>query len=169
MTTRPTAEMPAMSDYGVQADTWQPLDWPWAAERLVGVRNYWLATADAHGRPHCMPVWGVWDDDRLQFAFGCSPNSRKARDIAANPHVTVTNDDTVECVSVQGTAELVTDPTRVEPWADGFVAKYGDEIGPEYADFVRSHPLFVVTATMAFGMIERTDEFATRATRWRFA
>jgi hypothetical protein len=169
MSTRPTAEMPAMSDYGVQTGTWKPLDWEWAAERLVPVRNYWLATADSYGRTHCMPVWGVWDDGDLRFAFGCSPNARKARDIAVNPYVTITNDDTVECVSVQGTATLTDDAESLDRWADRFVAKYGHEIGPEYGDFVRSHPLYVVTPSVAFGMIERTDDFATRATRWRFA
>lgn len=168
MSTRPVAELPGMGDYGVSADSWQPLPWEWAAARLTPLRNFWLATAGPDGQPHSLPVWGVWDDDDLRFAFGCSPNSRKARNIAANPRVTLTTEDTVECVSVQGIAAAVTDPARTDVWVPRFVAKYGDEVGPEYADFLRSHPLYEVTPTVAFALIERADEFSTRATRWRF-
>jgi len=158
-----------MADYGVGGDTWEPLDWAWAAERLVPNRNYWVVTVNADGRPHAMPVWGIWDDEELRFEFGCAPSSRKARNIAANPQVTFTNSDTVECISVQGEAWLVTDPERIEWWADRQVAKYGDEIGPDYREFVKEHPVFEVKPRVAFGIIERVDEFSTRATRWRFA
>ena len=85
MNPRPQAEMPAMSDYGVEEDSWNPLSWEWAAARLSTPRNYWLATVDGNGRPASSPVWGVWDDDRLRYAFGCAANSRKARNIAALP------------------------------------------------------------------------------------
>ncbi len=156
-----------MADYGVAADTWQPLDWAWAAERLIRPRNYWLTTASGAGVPAALPVWGAWDDDRLRFAFGCSPQSRKARHIAANPNVVVTTEDTIEAVSVHGLATLL-GPAAVDAWLDQFVAKYGHEVGPEYADFMRSHPMFEVAPTTAYGVIERVPEFNTRATRWRF-
>lgn len=34
--------------------------------------------------------------------------------------------------------------------------------------FVRSHAIIEVTPDRAFGIIEREDEFAQRATRWRW-
>jgi hypothetical protein len=157
-----------MSDYGVGGEKWEPLPWEWAAARLTPTRNYWVVTVSPRGQPHAMPVWGVWDDTELRYSFGCAPNSRKARNLAANPRLTFTNDDTVECVSVQGTAALLDHGARIDWWADRYVAKYGDEVGPEFGDFVRSHPMYEVTPTVAFGMIERAEEFAERATRWRF-
>lgn len=168
MTHRPKASMPAMADYGVQASTWDPLPWTWAAERLAGSRNFWVGTVNALGMPHSMPVWGVWDDEWLRFMFSCSPNAAKARNIAANPQVVVTVDDTVEAVSVQGRALLLTPSTRREEWVDRYVAKYGDEVGEGLADFVSSHAMFEVTPIVAFGMVERTPDFNTRATRWHF-
>lgn len=157
-----------MADYGVGGPDWSALPWSWAGERLAGTRSYWVVTADAHGQPHSMPVWGVWDDEELRFVFSCAPTAKKARNIAVNPRVTFTNDDTVEAVSVQGIATLVTDAERIETWVQRYVAKYGDEVGPDFADFMRAHAVVEVVPTVAFAMIERADEFATRATRWRF-
>jgi len=127
-----------------------------------------VVTASAAGQPHAMPVWGVWHDDDLRFVFSCSPNAKKARNVAANPLVTITNDDTVEAVSLQGTATLLTEPQRIETWVQRYVAKYADEVGDDFADFMRSHAVIEVVPTVAFAMIERADEFSTRATRWRF-
>ncbi|CAN5605337.1 pyridoxamine 5'-phosphate oxidase family protein [soil metagenome] len=163
----PLGERPAMADYGVNVPEWKALPWQWAAERLITTRNYWVTTVSAQRQPHSLPVWGVWDDDDRLFMFSCSPNAKKARNIAANPLIAITNDDTVECVSVQGSALRLTDTTRIDTWVDRYIKKYGDEMGPEAADFIRSHAVFEVTPRLALSVIERADEFATRATRWR--
>ena len=70
---------------------------------------------------------------------------------------------------MQGTAALVAEPARLSEWVDRYVAKYGAEVGPELGDFVRQNAVYEVTPSLAFSVIERADEFATRATRWRFA
>lgn len=161
-----------MSDYGVGTPDWRPLPWSWAAERLVPNRNYWVVTASADGRPHAMPVWGVWDEGDRRFMLSCSPNARKARNLAANPRCVVTVDDTVECVSVEGTAVALDDGDAHEArerWIERYVAKY-QAIEPGLtADFVRSHLVVEFRPERAFAVIERSDEFATRATRWVFA
>jgi general stress protein 26 len=165
----PIADQPHMPEYGVDTPEWKALPWAWAAERLIGTRNYWAVTAAADGQPHSLPVWGVWDDDRQRFMFSCGHSSKKARNITGNSRVTITNDDSVECVSVQGRAALVVDPTAIDEWVNRYVAKYGAEVGPELGDFVRQNAIFEVTPTVAFSVIERADEFSTRATRWRFS
>jgi len=164
-----------MADYGVGGDTWQALPWEWAGGRLAGTRNYWVTTVGPDGQPHSMPVWGVWDDEALRFMFSCSPNSRKARDLAANSHLSFTTTDSVECVSVQATARRLGDADDVQHWIELYIAKYGDEIGAdqpgaaeEMAQFVASHACYEATPSVAFAIIERADEFAERATRWRF-
>jgi PPOX class probable F420-dependent enzyme len=165
----PRADAPAMKDYGVGGPAWEPLPWSWAAERLDANRNFWVVTASAGGRPHALPVWGVWHDGDQRFVFSCSPNARKARNIAANPQVAFMVDDTVECVSVEGVARVVEagDPSR-ETWIERYVTKYRP-MSAELSDaFVRSHQIIEVTPRRAFAIIERDDEFVDRATRWTF-
>lgn len=157
-----------MSDYGVDAPEWRALPWEWAGERLTVNRNYWVVTVSAAGQPHALPVWGVWHEGDHRFMFSCSPAAAKARHIADNPRVAVAIDDTVECVSVQGLAAPITDRDRLEVWIERYVAKYGNEVGDDFPEFVRAHAAFEVTPTVAFAVIERADEFALRATRWRF-
>ena len=164
-----------MSDYGVPNDLTGTLPWPWAQERLVANKNYWVVTASAAARPHAMPVWGVWLPETDRFWFSCSPNARKARNIVENPQCVVTVDNTVECVSVEGRARIV-DATSdgegeaVERVAAAYATKYWDDPGvhEEMAAFFRSHAIVEVTPDRAFGIIEREDEFAQRATRWRW-
>jgi hypothetical protein len=162
----PVAERPAMRAYGVDTPDWRPLPWSWAAERLERSHNLWVVTVSATGRPHALPVWGVWDDARPGFGWACAPSARKAANIAANPQVCVMADDTVECVSVEGTATRLTHPAEIDAWIQRYLDKYrGEEVT---ADFLRANAMFVMEPERAFGVIERADEFATRATRWRF-
>jgi general stress protein 26 len=162
-----------MSDYGVSTDRAGALPWTWAQQRLVENRNYWLVSASAAGRTHALPVWGVWLPETERFWFSCSPNARKARNIIENPRCVVTVDDTVECVSVEGRARIVDpadDAAAVDDAVDAYVAKYWDDpaVHAEMEAFLRSHAIIEVTPDRAFGIIEREDEFAQRATRWRW-
>lgn len=157
-----------MSDYGVPADLTGALPWEWAYKRLVANRNYWVVTASADGRPHALPVWGVWmPDDR--FWFSCSPNARKLRNIIANPQVAVTVDDTVECVSAEGRGRRVDlGDAGVDPMVAAYLHKYWPDPSDHdaMAAFLRSNAIIEVTPERAFGIVEREDEFAARATRW---
>ena len=162
-----------MSDYGVPADPEGALPWTWALERLVANKNYWVVTASASARPHAMPVWGVWLPETDRFWFSCSPNARKARNIADNPHCVVMADDTVECVSVEGRARIA-DQHRDAPALDhavsAYVTKYCEDSSAhrQMEAFVRSNAIVEVSPVTAFGIIEREEEFSTRATRWRW-
>ena len=113
-------------------------------------------------------MWGVWDHDELRFAWSCSPRSRKAANVAANPQATVAIDDTVECVSVEGRAGAV-EGDRKELWVERYLTKYAP-IAPYLTG--RLHPASTLVIELvperAFGIIEREEEFAARATRWRF-
>ena len=157
-----------MSDYGVDTPAWQPLPWSWAAERLAGNRNFWLVTVSAGGAPHALPVWGVWDESELRFAFSCSPNARKARNLSENPRCVVMTDDTVECLSIEGQAAPITAEQRREEWIARYLGKYGPMAPGLSADFIRAHLMLEFEPDRAFAIIERDEEFATRATRWTF-
>ncbi len=156
-----------MSDYGVPDDLDGVLPWSWAEERLLASRNLWVITATAAGRPHAMPVWGVWQPDPATFLFSCSPNSRKARNLAANPRATVAVDSTVEVVSVEGSVRS-REASAVAAGIDAYAEKYW-ETEQERTDgkvFVASHALFELVPDRAFGIIETEEDFARRATKW---
>lgn len=157
-----------MPDYGVDTDAWSPLPWSWASRKLAAGRNYWIVTATPDGRPHALPAWGVWDDREHHFAFSCGPRSRKAANLQANPHTTIAVDDTVECLSVEGRVELVTDESRLTTWIDRYIDKYRTMAPDLSAEFLRQNLVFEFTPERAFAVIERQEEFSSRATRWRF-
>ncbi len=131
-------------------------------------RNFWVVTVSAGGRPHALPVWGVWDDDDGRFAFSCAPRARKARNLAANPRTVIMVDDTVECLSVEGRVAPVHGDERRALWIERYLAKY-QPISPGIsADFLRQHLMVEFQPERAFAIIEREEEFSTRATRWVF-
>ena len=157
-----------MPDYGVDGPSWAPLPWSWAAERLTANQNFWVVTVSADGRPHALPVWGVWDDPEARFAFSCGPRARKLRNLAFNPLAVIMVDDTVECISVEGRAAPVRDDRRRDHWIERYLGKY-QPIAPDLsADFLRRNVMVVFGAERAFGVIEREQEFSTRPTRWVF-
>jgi hypothetical protein len=146
--------------YGIASGEDGVLPWSWAEARLAASRNYWIVTADAGGRPHAMPVWGVWLDGAVWFSSDRA--SRKARNLAGKPGIVVHLESGDEVVIVEGSAEEVGDRDALEPFARAYEEKYGvgidldRPIGPVY----RVRPLTV------FGW--REEDFPTSATRWRF-
>lgn len=88
-----------MPDYGIKQSDEGLLPWSWAEERLTTSRNYWVTTLWPDGRPHSMPVWGVWDGEALWFSSG--RRSRKARNLAADPRCVVTTENADEPVVVR--------------------------------------------------------------------
>lgn len=162
-----------MDGYGVPEELEGAMPWSWAEARLAESRNFWLVTANAAGRPHSMPVWGVWMPDRERFGFSCAPTARKARNIAANPQVVVTNDDSVNVVSIEGRAAAL-DEAGIRAMAVAYAEKYADEPGfedarenlDEMVEFLSNGAAFEVVPERAFGMIETPEDFGPAATKW---
>ena len=114
-----------------------------------------------------MPVWGVWIPSTERFGFSCAPHARKARNIAANDQVVVTNDDTVNCVSIEGHAAGL-DGDELEHTARAWAVKYADD-GLKEEDlcaFFKQNAAYQITPDRAFGIVETPGEFASSATRW---
>lgn len=154
-----------MADYGVPAELDGALSWGWAEEQLHRSKNYWVVTVDPDNRPHATPVWGVWFEGR--FWFSAAPTALKARNIKANKHVVVMTEDTVNVVSIEGTAVLVDGRQDV---AEAWAARYDDDPDKqaELASFMLQGAFFEVAPVKAFGLIESPEQFATSATRWVF-
>ena len=104
------------------ADAPLPPDRAWAEERLRNSHNYWLATTRADGRPHLVPIWGVWLEQRFWFS---SFAGVEVDNIAACPTVVLTTETPGEVVILDGTAETVGVGDLPEGYARTFDAKYG--------------------------------------------
>ena len=118
-------------------------DRPWVEERLRASHNYWLATTRPDGRPHLVPVWGVWLDERFWFS---SYAGVKLRNIEENPAVVLTTETPREVVILDGTAEVVAEDALPARYVEAFAAKYGPDwsgVGDDAALLVRVSPSVV--------------------------
>lgn len=154
----PEAGRPYMPGYGISEGEEGLLPWSWAAERLERSHNYWVVTVRPDGRPHAVPVWGVWLDDR--FFFSTARTSRKASNLAGNRNCVVCTEQATEAVIVEGEAEVIDAPDFLRPVWEAYNAKYGWDLSGE--------SMFAVSPRTAFAFIERPEEFESAATRWRF-
>ena len=107
---------------------------PWTdIERLLGeAQLYWIVTVRTDGRPHAVPLVGIWHDGA--FAFCTGAQEQKSRNLDANPHVAVMTGSTGvhgwnrgKDIVVEGTAVRVTDQQELQVLADAWFAKYGDD------------------------------------------
>ena len=153
------ATRPHMPGYGLALDESSLKPWGWAEEVLRAGHNYWLGSVTLSGRPHAMPVWGVW---HLQgFWFSTGNGSRKARNLAANAACTVGTERGTDAVIVEGVATRLAAGDAPPKLARLYAAKYGGG-SPD------DSPLFRVAPHVVFGFSEAADEFGETATRWRF-
>jgi Pyridoxamine 5'-phosphate oxidase len=81
----------------------------------------WVATVREDGRPHLMPVGGVWVDGAMYFNTGAT--TRKGRNLARDPRVTVSITLTDIDVVIEGKAEKVTDDAILHKVAGAFGAQ----------------------------------------------
>jgi PPOX class probable F420-dependent enzyme len=139
------------------------LPWAWAEEQLRSSRNYWLVSSWPDGRPHAMPVWGVWDGGA--FWFSSSRGSRKARNLTADPRCTVTTEDAGNPVVMEGVAELVTAPEALDRLLALENAKYDTDYSIELLD-PEVNAAFRVRPQRVFAL--RQEDFTGSPTRWVF-
>ena len=155
---------PATAGYFRPADEGRGLlDWQETAARFATAKNYWVSTASASGRPHAMPVWGVWLDDK--FAFSTSPDSRKARNLRANPSVIVHLESGNAVVVIEGRATEVRDRAELLAFLDAYNPKYHGEFTADQM----AGGVFHVHPETAFAWLGGEGEaFGGTATRWKF-
>jgi nitroimidazol reductase NimA-like FMN-containing flavoprotein (pyridoxamine 5'-phosphate oxidase superfamily) len=139
------------------------LSWSWAEERLSKSRNYWLVSTWPDGRPHAMPVWGVWHDGSFWFSSSCG--SRKARNLIEDGRCVVTTEDALDPVVLEGTAELITGMDQLQTLLRLENEKYATSYGIEMLDPAHNCT-FRVRPTWGFGL--KQDDFTGSPTRWRF-
>ena len=157
--TTPKASRPQIPGYGIDENNKKGLlPWTWASDILTKTQNYYLTTVRSDGRPHVMPIWGVWISDRFYFSTG--RKSVKARNIERNPNCVLCAGDASEALILEGSASKFEDKAGLKKLAAAYKKKYGmDPLG-------MGEPVFVIDPSVVFGQIEKT--FVQTATRWMF-
>jgi len=140
------------------------LSWSWVTEQMEIARSYWVGTSRPDGRPHVMPVWGVWIDN--VFYFGTGPDTVKALNIESNPAAVVHLESGDDVVIVEGRAKKMVemDTDLYERVAASYAPKY-DGFAPNPPSV--NEPLFAVHPQVVFAWLE--NDFPRTATRWRFS
>ncbi len=148
--------------YGVNLDEEGMLSLDWAREQLEKSRNYWVATTRPDGRPHVSPVWGIWLDDCTMF--GTSRESRKGRNLAANPEVVVHVESGDDVVILEGRVEELTDRATLVRYADAYEAKY--DIRPNVDTPGENDVTYLLRPRVVLAWTEH--DFLKTPVRWEF-
>jgi|SRR4051794_5358659 general stress protein 26 len=109
-----------------------PPDWSDIDARLAAAQLYWLVTGRRDGRPHAVPICGVWRDGAFFFCTGDA--EQKMRNLEHDPHVVVTAGPLGadgwshgKDIAVEGVATRVTDEPLLVELAEAWRTKYADD------------------------------------------
>ena len=181
MATEPSSERTLNQVHGRQ------LSWHDARKRLEEPefgRTYWLSTIRPDGRPHVMPLIGLWQDDAMYFITG--PRTRKGRNLAADGRSVLTaHSPTLPSVDLvlDGDAGRVTDEDELRAVADGYRSKLNWPVevkdgrfdgpnapsaGPPPYDLYRFRPRIAFGLPGLAGTDETTNADRINPVRWEF-
>ena len=90
--------------------------------RLGRELTIWLATTRADGRPHLVPVWFTWYDDRVYICT--TADSQKMVNMKRNRRAAVALPDTSEVLIIEGVVDFPLGST-IDVLAKEFKNKYG--------------------------------------------
>jgi len=92
------------------------VSWEYVARQLTEAKNYWLCSmrppsraGQANGRPHCVPRWAVYIDGLIYYDG--SPETRHARNIVENPHVSLHLESGDQAIILEGSAHPAGKPS----------------------------------------------------------
>lgn len=160
--------------------------WSEARSRLVASKAYWLATVQPDGRPHVMPLPGIWMNGSLYVS--ASHSSQAAANLLHDSRCVVTvssPEPTGLDLVLEGDASTVTDEAELQHLARTQQAKYDRPVTVQDRAFHGDsapaagpppRAVFAVTPTTVLGFpaAAGTDESyghqqgPFRSTRWRF-
>ena len=99
------------------------LEWSWAEERLVAAKNFWIATPNAEGMPHCRPMWGFWQDTSFWF----SSVNRQTAFLASEGKAVLHSESGDEVVIIEGAVERLYGKDKLQVISDGYKQKYNHD------------------------------------------
>lgn len=162
--TKPIGSRIYAAGYGFPKSKKGLLPWSWAEQRLKKSHNYWITTVKPDGSPHTMVVWGLWQDGR--FIFSTGSKSRKARNLAENPHCIVATENAAEAIIVEGVSEIA-DVAARRKLIPAYQRKYDWDLSSMKDDMLSmKEPVFAVRPKVVFALWEK--HFQNKSTRWEF-
>jgi hypothetical protein len=143
-------------DYGIPEDDEGLVKWSTVNEWMEQTKVFWIGTTWPDGRPHAIPIWGAWVENK--FFFDGSPATRWARNLAQNPGIVVHIERGDSAVMAEGTVEAMV----VAPETH---AKVRASYGSRY-DYVPEEGalMYVATPRVVFAW----DNFPKSVTRFKF-
>ncbi len=138
------------------------LPWSRVSERMRGSYIYWVATTRRDGRPHSIPVWGVWLDETFYFSNG----ALTARNLARDPRVSVNLGNGEDAVIIEGVVEIASGKPLIKRINDAYREKYLWNGTQDEWYALRPHIAFAWLCPSA-GM-GAESVYAGSATRWRW-
>jgi PPOX class probable F420-dependent enzyme len=85
----------------------------------------WFTSVRPNGQPDSVPVWFLWDGESVLVYS--RPDAPKLRNLEANPHVTLTIDDTRgggDVIRIEGTARHVAGHAPAHEVPQSFASAY---------------------------------------------
>ncbi len=130
-------------------------------EQLTASRNYWICSASTSGKPHAMPVWGVWLDGAVYFST--DSNSRKGRNLAANPEVVIHLESGDDVVILEGVISQASELAELQAADQRYLEKYEYHL---VGDWQNPGPVYRLRPRKIFAWLEKSyPDSATRFTR----
>lgn len=117
------------TEWHVPNDPRMWITWDHAREKLEQEEIYWVSTTRPDGRPHAVPVWGVWTD--YAFHFGTDPQSVKGVNLSRNPNVVMHLQDGSDTVIVEGIASVERSASKLKKLQASYTQKY--EYTPDWS------------------------------------
>jgi nitroimidazol reductase NimA-like FMN-containing flavoprotein (pyridoxamine 5'-phosphate oxidase superfamily) len=127
---------------------------------MAQAQHYWICTVSPEGQPHATPVDGVWLDGQLYF--GGSPETRRHRNLLANPAACVHLGSGADVVILHGEARRFQAPDRdlAIRLSDASNSKYGYGQKPE--DYETAEGMYIFQPQVAFAWTTLLSDM----TRW---
>ncbi len=131
------------------------LDWYFVDKQMSESKTYWISTCRPDGRPHSIPIWGVWLNNRFYFGGGELTATRK--NLKENPYAVIHAESGVKVAILEGVVSVEEDQERTEAIIKEYKQKYDVDHSPP---FLRLDHKLVLAWEL--------DDFANTPTRWKF-
>jgi hypothetical protein len=138
------------------------LGWPTVEDWLLNARTYWVTTTCPDGRPHAVPLWGVWIGDALGFSTGAE--TATARNLSTNSSALAHPGNGDQVAIIEGTVEGFPKGSALTDFAEQYRRKYNWAFDPD----APPGPIFRLTADRVLSWDAETDLVQTMS-RWEFS
>jgi hypothetical protein len=81
------------------------LSWHFVVEQMSESRHCWIGTVYPERRPHVVPVWGIWFDNRVHLEG--SMDTAWGKNILGNPQLAVHLPSANKVVTIEGAAHII--------------------------------------------------------------